>query len=165
MMARLPARRPDPLYDPSPWSGIGSIRAVDPGIGWCWVGNGGFGGPDIPVFLDLTGCTGGNTSATMQSINPNQDAGFQGIHTSAMARHAQTVLQERSARGAVVPQGRRYSHASVIKSSAKGSRRGPRRKTRTTQQERTQGRVALNGAFDERGGAARDGFDSAQGKA
>jgi hypothetical protein len=51
MMARLPVKRPDPLYDASPWSGIGSMRAVDPGIGCCCLGNGGFGGPGIPVSL------------------------------------------------------------------------------------------------------------------
>jgi hypothetical protein len=51
MMARLPVRRPDPLYDASPWSGIGSMGAVNPGIGCCCLGNGGFGRPGISIFL------------------------------------------------------------------------------------------------------------------
>ena len=42
MIAFFPASRPDPLYDLSPWSGVGSIAFVDPGMGCGCLGNGGF---------------------------------------------------------------------------------------------------------------------------
>ena len=41
--AFLPASRPLPLYEVSPWSGTGFMASVVPGIGCCCFGNGGLG--------------------------------------------------------------------------------------------------------------------------
>jgi hypothetical protein len=41
--ATLPCNRRCPWYEFSPWSGVGLISEVLPGISCAWAGNGGFG--------------------------------------------------------------------------------------------------------------------------